>query len=73
MKIKRSKKDKCPCESGLLFGDCCLNNPLKMWFLNRVGCRMVDERTGAELVIKDDNHAIQLYELASAGDSFKDI
>lgn len=73
MKIKIDGLDNCPCGSGSLFGNCCNSNPLKMWFINRIGCRLQDEKTKDEFIIKDFNHAIGLYLLASDGDSFKDL
>ena len=81
IKIKLQRNDPCPCKSGKKLKNCCMSNPLKMWFLNRVGTRiyyfdsMCDKplcdscqqgRTG--IVIRNAEHAIQLYEFARAND-----
>lgn len=73
MNIVLQSNDKCPCESGSQFGNCCNSNPFKMWFINRIGCRLMDERTKEQIIISDFNHAIGLYLLASDGESFKDL
>jgi len=72
-------RDKCPCLSNKKYRNCCYGNPLKVWFLQRVGTRIFwydkdcdtlhceECRVGKiGMNIGNPKHAVALYENAKA-------
>lgn len=80
-KIKVERNDDCPCGSGVKYKRCCIGNPLKMWFIDRVSTRIYYydpdcnnplcescKRGKNGIRIANLNHAIELYEFSQKHD-----
>lgn len=75
IKIKIGRNDPCPCGSGEKLKNCCITNPLKFWFLSRIGTRVFYsdpkcpqpmcescQKGRIGLIIGNPKHAVELYE-----------